>query len=155
HWEIATVIALVVAYSVVYLFTCATGNNTTRLTRSVLIGVMCLFPISLAVLLGPEMLIFFTYAVTSALMLIPAFVGAVLGFGAAISLVVGSWITTGTPDFGTAMILVILTLAMFALGGLIRTVRMLRATQRKMARLAVAEERSRLARDLHDVLGHS
>jgi two-component system sensor histidine kinase DesK len=155
HWEIATVLTLVIVYGVSYVYTCVAGQQSSHLVRGVLIAWLSLFPIALAILLGPEMLIFFTYAVAAALMLIPALVGAALGFGSAISLIVGTWITTGTADFGTAMILVVLTLAMFALGGLIRTVRELRATQGRMARLAVAEERSRLARDLHDVLGHS
>lgn len=155
-WEIATVLALVIGYSVSYLYVCVRRDHApSHLARSLSIGWLCLFPIALAVLLGTEMLIFFTYAVSTALMLLPAFAGAALGFGSAISLIIGTWIQTGTADFGTAMILVVLTLAMFALGGLIRTVRKLRATEGKMARLAVAEERSRLARDLHDVLGHS
>jgi two-component system sensor histidine kinase DesK len=38
---------------------------------------------------------------------------------------------------------------------LIRTVNQLRAAQDRIRALAVADERSRLARDLHDVLGHS
>jgi two-component system, NarL family, sensor histidine kinase DesK len=154
-WEVATVLALVVGYAVSYLYVCVRGQASSHLVRGLMVAWLCLFPIALAVLLGTEMLIFFTYAVSVALMMIPAFVGAALGFGSAISLIVGTWIQTGTADFGTAMILVVLTLAMFALGGLIRTVRKLRATEGKMARLAVAEERSRLARDLHDVLGHS
>ncbi len=155
HWEIATVLALVIAYGASYLYVCAVGQSRSHLVRGLMVAWLSLFPIALTVLLGPEMLIFFTYAVATALMLIPALPGAALGFGSAVSLIVGTWISTGTADFGTAMILVVLTLAMFALGGLIRTVRQLRATQGKMARLAVAEERSRLARDLHDVLGHS
>lgn len=154
-WEIATVLALVIGYAVSYLYVCVRGQASSHLVRGLSIAWLCLFPITLAVLLGTEMLIFFTYAVSTALMLLPAFVGAALGFGSAISLIIGTWLQTGTADFGTAMILVVLTLAMFALGGLIRTVRRLRATQGEMARLAVAEERSRLARDLHDVLGHS
>jgi two-component system sensor histidine kinase DesK len=38
---------------------------------------------------------------------------------------------------------------------LLNTIGMLRAARRDVAQLAVAEERARMARDLHDVLGHS
>jgi two-component system sensor histidine kinase DesK len=155
QWQPVLVITVITVFAVCYLYACYSGQTGSRRKRSLMVLALCLFPIVLAVVLGPEELIFFTYAVSTALMLLPAFVGAALGFGSALSLIIGTWVDTGSPDFGTAMILVVLTLAMFALGGLIRTVRQLRATQGTMARLAVAEERSRLARDLHDVLGHS
>ncbi|TNC27837.1 sensor histidine kinase [Amycolatopsis alkalitolerans] len=47
------------------------------------------------------------------------------------------------------------TAAMFFMGRLIRTVRSLRAANDEIATLAVNAERERLARDLHDILGHS
>jgi two-component system sensor histidine kinase DesK len=67
----------------------------------------------------------------------------------------GTKVESGTPDWGSAMVLVALTIGMFAFGALMATIKELRNAQQRMARLAVAEERSRLARDLHDVLGHS
>lgn len=48
-----------------------------------------------------------------------------------------------------------ITTAMFFVGRLIQTVRHLRAAQDEIATLAVTAERQRLARDLHDILGHS
>jgi two-component system sensor histidine kinase DesK len=44
---------------------------------------------------------------------------------------------------------------MIAVSRLVVTVRELRAAREEIARLAVAEERLRFARDLHDLLGHS
>jgi two-component system sensor histidine kinase DesK len=64
-------------------------------------------------------------------------------------------IVEGAADWSSAMVLVTLTVAMFAFSALLYTVRQLRSAQHRIATLAVAEERSRLARDLHDVLGHS
>jgi two-component system, NarL family, sensor histidine kinase DesK len=46
-------------------------------------------------------------------------------------------------------------IAMIGFGGLIQRNAQLRQAQDEVARLAVAEERARLARDLHDSLGHS
>jgi two-component system sensor histidine kinase DesK len=46
-------------------------------------------------------------------------------------------------------------IAMVAFGGLIQRNIQLRLAQEEVARLAVSEERARLARDLHDSLGHS
>ncbi|MFD2419984.1 sensor histidine kinase [Amycolatopsis pigmentata] len=48
-----------------------------------------------------------------------------------------------------------LTIALFFVGRLAHAVRHLRAAQEEIATLAVTTERERLARDLHDILGHS
>src|SRR5262249_50680001 len=47
------------------------------------------------------------------------------------------------------------TVLMTAFGRIARTNRELHATREELARLAVSEERLRIARDLHDLLGHS
>jgi two-component system sensor histidine kinase DesK len=79
----------------------------------------------------------------------------VVGLGSALALLVTSAIETGDPNWGNGMILVVMTVAMVSFTALNQTVMELRATQARVADLAVTEERSRLARDLHDVLGHS
>ncbi|MEP6481509.1 MAG: sensor histidine kinase [Rhodoglobus sp.] len=51
--------------------------------------------------------------------------------------------------------LVSITLMMASFARVIGSMNQLRATQHELARLAVEQERSRVARDLHDILGHS
>lgn len=46
-------------------------------------------------------------------------------------------------------------LMMIAFGRQIEALRVLRETQQRLAEVAVKEERSRVARDMHDILGHS
>jgi two-component system sensor histidine kinase DesK len=154
-WQVVIVITLVVVFSLSYLGVIWRGQMSSHLIRVLFIAYLSLFPIGLALVLGPDMLTFFTYAISPALMLLPANVGAAFGLACTGALLLTSRIVTGHTNWGNGLILLVLTMAMFAFGGLFRTVRKLRATQNKMARLAVAEERSRLARDLHDVLGHS
>jgi two-component system sensor histidine kinase DesK len=154
-WQVILVLTAIAVFAASYVYVAAFGQFRSNLVRALLIIWLCLFPVFFAVVLGPDMLIFLTYAVAPALMLLPAYIGFGLGLGSAVSLIVATWVIDGAADYNSALILVVLTLGMFSFAGLIRTVRELRATQGKMARLAVAEERSRLARDLHDVLGHS
>jgi two-component system sensor histidine kinase DesK len=61
----------------------------------------------------------------------------------------------GSPDFRSALILIVLTVAMFAIRGFANKAGELELARDEIRTLAVAEERARVARDLHDVLGHS
>lgn len=63
----------------------------------------------------------------------------------------GSWI-----DVGQAVVLVgTIGLITAGIARMIVTIRALESAREELARLAVAEERLRMARDLHDLLGHS
>ncbi|MGH8876727.1 MAG: sensor histidine kinase [Stackebrandtia sp.] len=66
-------------------------------------------------------------------------------------------LTIGRPDVTGSDLAVLISIAVTATatGQLLRTVSQLRDTRAELARLAVVNERNRLARDLHDVLGHS
>ena len=58
-------------------------------------------------------------------------------------------------DLTTALSIGIVSLAMFGFFGVIRTNEALAEARSEVARLATENERSRIARDLHDLLGHS
>jgi two-component system sensor histidine kinase DesK len=55
----------------------------------------------------------------------------------------------------TAVAVVIVSLAMYGFFGILRAKASLEAARAEIARLAAENERSRIARDLHDLLGHS
>ncbi|ADJ48327.1 two-component system histidine kinase [Amycolatopsis mediterranei S699] len=57
--------------------------------------------------------------------------------------------------YGDLITVCSITLAMFFMANLVRAVRRLELANEEIATLAVANERERLARDLHDLLGHS
>ncbi|HEX3781401.1 MAG TPA: sensor histidine kinase [Pseudonocardiaceae bacterium] len=149
------ILLLALAYAAVYLVVCGIGQGLGHWQRVVLIGSGAIFPILFAILLGPDSLVLSTYVISSALMLWPRNAGALLGLGFTAALLIGTKIADGAPNWADTWVLAVLTVAMFTFGALISTIKQLRAAQSKMAKLAVAEERSRLARDLHDVLGHS
>jgi two-component system sensor histidine kinase DesK len=65
-----------------------------------------------------------------------------------------AWLTTGRFDF-VLLLQVAFAASAIAIRQLTIAVAQLRAAREELARLAVAEERLRFARDLHDLLGHS
>ncbi|WP_219817062.1 sensor histidine kinase [Arthrobacter sp. GMC3] len=60
-----------------------------------------------------------------------------------------------TNAFSQAVTIASLGLMMMAFSRQLSTIRELRQTQHELAELAVLQERSRVARDMHDILGHS
>ncbi|WP_410583202.1 sensor histidine kinase [Amycolatopsis sp. lyj-108] len=75
--------------------------------------------------------------------------------GGALLLVLAVHLALGKDDFGDIVAVTSITAAMFFMANLVRAVRKLEAANQEIATLAVAGERERLARDLHDILGHS
>lgn len=99
----------------------------------------------------------FVYFAAAVGMLLPETVAAVV-IGATAAGVAIAALTLGVDASGTAAIvltIVAIGLLMTAFGRIARTNRELQATREELARLAVSEERLRIARDLHDLLGHS
>ncbi|MFI5609994.1 sensor histidine kinase [Amycolatopsis sp. NPDC051903] len=100
----------------------------------------------------PELLTLTAYAIAAAVVLLPVRAAQGLGFGVAGLVLVTTTIVRGSPDIGDT---VLLALGLISATRLSRTVAELRAAREQVRTLAVSGERSRVARDLHDVLGHS
>ncbi|HEX4728347.1 MAG TPA: histidine kinase [Jatrophihabitans sp.] len=80
----------------------------------------------------------------------------ILGY-AAIAAFVPAWIPAwhAGVDPSTAAVILIVSLAMFGFFAVVRSNRALAEARLEVARLATENERTRIARDLHDLLGHS
>jgi two-component system sensor histidine kinase DesK len=80
---------------------------------------------------------------------------AVATLGTAVAALGTSWLVGAPPDWDAVFSVVAIGLAMIAMFGLLRANSELRDAREELARMAVAADRERMARDLHDVLGHS
>lgn len=127
-----------------------------RLLRFGLVALSAVLAVIIVVVLGEANLMVFIYVAVLAMFLLPtrwglgALLALLLGTFLA-QLVVPGWTVDGTVEFQLAVIGV----AMFAVRQIISRNRALALAHQEIARLATKEERNRLARDLHDILGHS
>ena len=124
-------------------------------------------PLALAALLATDILLLTLFASIDWLWFF-IFVGIVLGVrlpprpaALAIAATVALTVAVGAGALGwvyalrIALPVAVVGFGMIGVGRLVATIRELRAAREEIARLAVAEERLRFARDLHDLLGHS
>ena len=101
--------------------------------------VMCIFIAVLAMATGSRYGFVFVAALAAAAVGLPA--------------AVPSWHTGA--DWDMAVTLPLVAFAMFGFFAVVRSARELAAARAEVVRLAAENERSRIARDLHDLLGHS
>jgi two-component system sensor histidine kinase DesK len=154
-WVPVGVVACVIVYGVLYIFAIWQGLRISHMARVLLIALLTLLPVALALMMDAADLTYLTYAIVAALMLLPARIGLGYGLAATVAELVATNIAHGRPDFQSGVILIVLTVAMFAVRGFTRQSGELALARDEIRTLAVAEERARVARDLHDVLGHS
>ncbi|MFC3453083.1 sensor histidine kinase [Amycolatopsis speibonae] len=145
--------ALLIVYGSCYVLFPLTFRPSRRKTTYVFSVLMLLVGLALVFLHdnNPYILIYATAVLSFTLP--PAW--AVILDGGALLLVLAVHLVIGKDDFGDLVAATSITAAMFFMANLVRAVRRLEAANQEIATLAVAGERERLARDLHDILGHS
>ncbi|MFJ5232596.1 sensor histidine kinase [Kitasatospora sp. NPDC088391] len=128
-----------------------------QLAERVPLGLMLLIAIVTSVTLGEAWLTLFTYTSVCASVVMPGrrAIGGILGVTAVFVLVglviradAGTMVSIGLPCLLAGV-------AMYSMQKLVATMRELKEARAAVAHLAASEERLRLARDLHDLLGHS
>lgn len=126
------------------------------LARVALVGLEAALAVVIAVVLGEPNLAAFIYVAALAMFLLPPRWGwsvlVVLLAGTLLAQVlVPGWYIDGSTHFQ----ILVAGIAMWAVTQIIARNRALAVAHEKIARLAAEQERNRLARDLHDILGHS
>ncbi|HEX6354816.1 sensor histidine kinase [Actinophytocola sp.] len=148
-------VAAVLVYAGFYV---AVGLPNTRRPvwlRIVALCVMTVCGVTMAAVLGPDDLVYMSFAIAVALTRFPPMVGLLYALVVITTLLVTTAAVDGKPDMDATATLVVLSIALFGTRQVVMSNAELRAARDEIATLAVAEERARMARDLHDVLGHS
>ncbi len=147
------VLALLVSYCGVYLMVWPSGARPSPSLRWW--AILAVWGVTLAGLLGPGSIVVLMYVLIAGAAVLPTNRAFLLLW----TTMAGMALYTGLSEQGTQWTEIIIfgsiTLMMIALMGNVRAIRELQAARDEVARLAVADERSRIARDLHDVLGHN
>lgn len=120
---------------------------------------MCAIPVVYLLTLGGGGIVMATYLGIAMVLLLPprASIPAVLALAAAVTLLpqyVDSWDVDGL-QFGVGVPTLLVALAMFGLRSGFANTTALYQARREVERLAAEQERMRIARDLHDLLGHA
>nr|CTQ98454.1 sensor histidine kinase [Kibdelosporangium sp. MJ126-NF4] len=149
-------LGLVACYAAVSLTALWHGPVAPPRRRIAYVVTMFALGSALALLLGsPDYLTNLTYAIAVGLMLLPLRYSTLLGFGTAIVQIGWMWLSYGRVNWGQVATLGSVTAVLGTVLALTFTIGHLRAAREQVRRMAVHQERERVARDLHDVLGHS
>jgi two-component system, NarL family, sensor histidine kinase DesK len=150
-WEVALVGVGLLAFAYAFL-------RVTAMDRSLLVPVGAMLAISVVLTVGAQdsFGLLFVYAASAAGVRLSGRTSALVV--AAITALAAATLAVTNPEAGvfwgvTATVFATGTL-WFLIGGLLRANAALREARSELAELAVAEERVRFARDLHDLLGH-
>jgi two-component system sensor histidine kinase DesK len=155
-WQRVLVLASMTLYSLGYLFFPKVMFG--RAHRNDLIFCVGILAAGLAqlLILGGGSVGLMAYSMALVAIAMPSGWVVILDGATALLILIFLWIEGRISDtFGDLVTVIAIAVALFFMGRLIRAVRVLRRAQDEIAVLAVANERERVARDLHDILGHS
>jgi two-component system sensor histidine kinase DesK len=159
--HLAALLLGLAVFVALYLSLLPPSGWLTRLGPTAALLALALLPVIAVVLLlagGPtSFAALFVYFVAAAGMRMPERAAVVVTLLTAFGVGVAGLVHGDSHSAVAATVLTIVSIGvlMTAFGRIARANRELRATRKELARLAVSEERLRIARDLHDLLGHS
>jgi two-component system, NarL family, sensor histidine kinase DesK len=145
----------------IYMSVLPPARWLSRRGPAAVVGALALLPAIAIVLLAagapPSFSALFVYVAAASGMLLPPRIAAVVigAAGAGVGILGAARGDTDSAIAATVLTVVAIGVLMMAFGRNIRINRELRQTREDLATLAVAEERLRIARDVHDLLGHS
>ncbi|MGY1439376.1 sensor histidine kinase [Streptomyces reniochalinae] len=149
-------IGLVACYGIGCMLAPWYGPVALRRRRVAIVAVLFLLGAAPAVLLAsPHHLTDLTFALSIGLMLLPLRHALLLGLATVLGQIVWMRLAEGEIAWAQVALLVGVTAALGTVFALNFTIGHLRAAREQVRRLAVHQERERVARDMHDVLGHS
>lgn len=157
----AVIAALLAAFVALYLAVWPPApplvQRGANATRAALVLLTALGVLTLVLGAPASFALLFWYVVAAAGLALPAREALAVTGATAAAVAVGLAVTgsDGSTISAYAVSLVAVGAVMASLGSTTRTNRKLREAREELARLAVTEERSRIARDLHDLLGHT
>lgn len=152
----AGVLACAVVIAVGFLGVLAIGGRLSRPARVALVAVQYAAAVAFPLIVGDVRgLGLAAYPLLAGIVALPPLWIRVAGAATAVVVVALSWWQVGTPSWDIALMLAFVAFMITGVRQLNRTVAALRVARDEIAELSAAAERARLARDLHDVLGHS
>ncbi len=158
-WKRPVGLAMIVAFCVLYLRIPKVVSDPGLRRRARLLAAMIGLTVVYLVVCGLGGVVFGTYLAVTITMLVPLVIAVptVLAMAALVLLLpahVASWDVQG-PQWSMAISVVFTGVLVTAMRLNWRTHAELHAAREEVARLATERERLRIARDLHDLLGHS
>jgi two-component system sensor histidine kinase DesK len=152
----AAVVAPAVVYALGYLTVPWLALRWSPIQRIVLVCVLFASGIAMNLAAGPPgSPAALGYALSGAIVLLPLAWARAIGIVCVVSCALLTWRFDGRVDTESTLVLALIAVITLSLSRNARLVGKLHQARHEVRTLAVAGERSRLARDLHDVLGHS
>jgi two-component system sensor histidine kinase DesK len=153
-WRVVLTASLVFVYALGYLLFPLATRRTRRANFAFCVGMIVVGLILFALYAQSPYVILYATGVT--VFALPAAWGLIMNVSA-LALIVVTLLLEGkfADRFGDLVAVGSISLTLFFMSRLVFAIRELRRANREIATLAVTAERERMARDLHDILGHS
>jgi len=148
-------LAGLLAFSGVYIFVVGRTLTEPISRRLGVIALLAVLSLPQFLVLGTSATVLWIYVAVAGGMLLPDVAAVALGVTLAGLMLVIDFLAGEPLGWELALTLIALTAFMVGFAGNVRLNIELRATREQLAQAAVAAERERIGRDLHDILGHS
>jgi two-component system, NarL family, sensor histidine kinase DesK len=148
-------LAGLLAFSGVYIFVVGRTLTEPISRRLGVIALLALLSLPQFLVMGTSATVLWIFVAVAGGMLLPDFAAMTLGVTLAGLMLLIDFLAGEPLGWELALTLVALTAFMVGFAGNVRLNIELRATREQLAQAAVAAERERIGRDLHDILGHS